>query len=245
MRIRKRDICLFFATLCIAVATVGAALRSKSIMPPNPKQEQQEDFSQYPIADSTAPKPADLKKIAKIKAKSKKYGQYKKVVGPGVKATFTYHWPPGFPELPVAQSDAVILSTVSEARAELTEDKSSVYSEFAVNIDEVLKNDSQQPLSPGDSIIVDRPGGRVKYDTGAIGLFWLQGFGMPQKGRQYVLFIERGGLDEDYRIITGYEMRRGRVYPLDKSTSSDTNFDIYTNSEEASFLNKIRNAIAQ
>jgi len=167
------------------------------------------------------------------------------MVGPGVKGSFIYHWPPGFPELPVAQSDAVILGTVAEARAELTEDESGVYSEFTINIDEVLKDDSQQPLSPGNSIVVDRPGGRVKYDTGHISLFWLAGFGMPGKGGQYVLFIERGGPDEDYRIITGYEIRQGRVYPLDKSTSSDTNFDIYTGSEEASFLNKVRNTVAQ
>jgi hypothetical protein len=231
------------ATLGIAGATVAAALRSKSITPPH--QAQQEDFSQYPIADATAPKPTDPKKIAKRKAKSKKYAQYERMVGPGVKGSFIYHWGPDFPELPVAQSDAVILGTVAEARAELTENESGVYSEFTININEVLKDDSQQPLSQGDSIVVDRPGGRVKYGTGQMSLFWLQGFGMPGEGRQYVLFIERGGPDEDYRIITGYEMRQGRVYPLDRATGNVTNFGIYTNWEEASFLNKIRNAVAQ
>jgi hypothetical protein len=244
LRIRKRDISLFFVTLCIAGATALAASRSKSIKPPS--QKQPVDFSQYPIADATAPKPTDPKKIAKRKAKSKKYDQYRNFgAGPGIKGSTLYHWPQGFPELPVAQSDAVVLGTVAEARAELTEDESNVYSEFTINISEVLKDDSQQPLSAGNSIVVDRPGGRVKYGMGQMGLFWIQGFGMPRKGGQYVLFIKRGGLDEDYQIITGYEIRQGRVYPLDKSTSSDTNFGIYTNSEEASFLNKIRSAVAQ
>lgn len=65
---------------------------------------------------------------------------------------------------------------------------------------------------------------------------------MPQKGKQYLLFIKRGGTEEDYQIITGYEIRQGRVFPLDMSTSSDTNFGIYTNSDAALFLNKIREA---
>ncbi|HKS26309.1 MAG TPA: hypothetical protein VJS44_00755 [Pyrinomonadaceae bacterium] len=244
MKVSKRDTCLFLITLCIAGATATAALRSKNNLLPN--QEQQEDINQFPLADSTAPKPTDPKKIAKKKAKSKKYAQYKDNVGPGVvKASAVYHWPPDFPELPVAQSDAVIVGVVSEATAELTEDESSVYSEFTIDINEVLKNDNQGPLSPNTSIIVDRPGGRVKYGTGHISLFWLQGFGMPRKGRQYVLFIKRGGPDEDYQIITGYEIRQGRVWPLDTSTSSDTNFGIYTNSDAVSFLSKIRYAVAK
>jgi hypothetical protein len=158
---------------------------------------------------------------------------------------FHYHWPPGFPELPVAQSDAVVLGDVSKTAAYLTEDETGVYSEFTVRIDEILKTDGQASLSTGGSIIADRPGGRVRYPTGEMGQFSITGRGMPREGKRYVLFLKRGGEDEDYQIITGYELRQGRVFPLDKSTSNQTNFDIYANSDETSFLNKIRDAVAK
>ena len=62
---------------------------------------------------------------------------------------------------------------------------------------------------------------------------------MPRVGRRYVFFV-KGNPELDYQIITAYELSNGRVYPLDKSTSSDTKFEIHTNTDELLFLNKLR-----
>ena len=242
MKIQKKYIWFYFLILFIAGATATATLQSRSTISTN--QESLDDPNQFPIADSTA-KPIDAKGIAKRKAKSKKYAQYKNDVGPGLKAVEYYHWPPDFPELPVAQSDAVVIGEVSEAVANLTEDETNVYSEFTIHIDEILKSDGQASLSTGGEIVADRPGGRVRYPTGEMSQLSIAGLGMPREKRRYVLFLKRGGQDDDYQIITGYELRSGRVYPLDKSTSNTTNFDIYANSDETSFLNKIREVIVK
>lgn len=242
MRIQKRDLWLLLVTLCVAGATAMAALRSRNVV--SSKQDPQDDASQFPIADASAPRPTDPQEIAKRKAKSKKYSRTHNDLGPGMKVVFHYHLPPGFPELPVKESDAVVIGVVSKAAAYLTEDETGVYSEFTIRLDEILKTDGRASLSTGGSLIVDREGGRVRYSTGQMGQFSITGWGMPREGRRYVLFLKRGGEDEDYQIITGYELRQGRVFPLDKSTH-DTSFDIYANTEETSFLNKLRDAIAK
>ena len=192
----------------------------------------------YPIADADAPDPKVAKEIFKRRAKNKKYREYRNHIGPGVRAYEIYHWPPGFPALPVAQSDAVIIGEVTDASAHLTEDRSSVYSEFTVSVEEILKND-QPSLTVGGSVTLDRPGGRVRYSNGKTSQFSLAGFGMPSVGERYVFFI-KGDLEEDYQIITAYQVQRGRIYPLDKTTSSDTKFDIYSNTDELVFLDKLR-----
>jgi len=46
--------------------------------------------------------------------------------------------------------------------------------------------------------------------------------------------------ERGFTLITGYELREGRVFALDRSTSSETNFSIYDGIEEASFLNKLK-----
>jgi hypothetical protein len=222
----------------ILVILVGVLLTFHSRASLNFPKDKQQDFSNYPIADADAPEPTDAKKVLKRKTKSKKYREYKNHIGPGVGAYEIYHWPPGFPTLPVAQSEAVIIGKVTDASAYLTEDKSSVYSEFTVCIEEVLKND-QPLLLLGSSITLDRPGGRVRYSNGKTSQFSLAGFGMPLVGGRYIFFI-KGDVDEDYQIITAYQIQQGRIYPLDKTTSSDTRFEIHTNADEQLFLNKLR-----
>lgn len=202
------------------------------------------DESQFPIAEETAPEPPTLAERDKKNKKEKKYGRYKDTIGPGVTVgSLYYEWPQGFPTLPVAQSDAVVIGNIIDAKAYLTTDKNTVYSEFSLHIIKVLKNDTQMLLSPDGSITVERPGGRVRYSSGHISRFSIAGLGMPRPGRQYVLFLTRNAEEESYHIVTGYELRDGRVFPLDRTTSSDTDFDAYINMDEAAFLEKLDAAI--
>ena len=238
-----KTLLLFFTVLTISLAVSG--LRRQAPGTPSNGEQGEVDESQFPIAEETAPEPATPAERTKRNNKEKKYKKYKDYIGHGVTvASAHYHWPPGFPTLPVAQSDAVVVGDVSDARAYLTVDKDTVYSEFTVRIGEVLKGDNQSSLSQGGSIITERPGGRVRYSSGHIGRFSLTGWGMPQVGRQYVLFLTRNDQEADYRIVTGYELRGGRVFPLDATTSSETDFDAYINMDKASFLNRLHTAIA-
>src|SRR5205085_4038018 len=118
-----------------------------------------------------------------------------------------------------------------------------VYSEFTVRIVKVLKDDGQLPLSQGGSIVAERPGGRVRFPSGHISRFSITGWGMPQIMRQYVLFLMRNNEDQTYHIVTGYELHSGHIFPLDRTTSSETDFDSFINMDEAAFFKGLEAAV--
>src|SRR5882762_4297796 len=136
---------LFLLVLSSAVAiTATLAFRSKG----QGKAGQESDESireklkkRFPIVDSSEPEPTDPQERAKRQKRSKKYnGQYPNVGPQLVQSEEGYHWPADFKPIPISASDVIILGTMSDARAHLSEDKNSVYSEFGVTIKEVLKN---------------------------------------------------------------------------------------------------------
>lgn len=210
------------------------------------KQEIKE--SDIPIAEYNAPEPTDPDKRAKREAKGKKYNRRLKVVDPVlVKTTDIFHWESGFPSIPLSQSDAVVIGEVIDSEAYLSSDKSSIYSEFTIQINQVLKDDSRVSLTPGLSIVVEREGGRVRYPSGHISQLAVSGFGTPRIGCKYALFLSHDFLipdhrhEQEFRIVTGYELRLGHVFPLD--TSGVVNFKAHENEDETAFLNEVQDAI--
>lgn len=147
-------------------------------------------------------------------------------------------WEIGLPPLPADQSDAVILGNVVGAQAYLANDKTSVYSEFTLNTERVFKNSASLPLI--DSLIVEREGGIVRLPSGRLLPFKIFHQGMPRVGRHYVFFLKRNEQGEDYHILTGYELRHGRVSPLDDLEK----FATYKNWDMAKFLDSVQEAIA-
>ncbi len=55
---------------------------------------------------------------------------------------------------------------------------------------------------------------------------------MPQVGLRYVLFLTND------QILTGYELREGKVYPLDDLPNLHT----YENADETTFLTQLHTA---
>jgi len=122
------------------------------------------------------------------------------------------------------------------AEAHRSENKLNVFSNFEVKVDEVLKGSN---LTAGSVINVQRIGGFVNYPNGKKVLFRLVGNGMPAVGSRYVLFLT--ALDEDYRILTAYELAPGGVMPLDNSRQ----FETYQGKSEADFLKVLRETVSQ
>jgi hypothetical protein len=232
-------------TIVLTVCVVVTGFRIPNLVLQSNRQESTVDESQFPLAEAAAPEPSTPSARIKKADKEKKYRKYKDTIGAGVTvAAIHYHWPPGFPTLPVTQSDVVVIAEVVDARAYVSGDKSTVYSEFTLRVVKVLKADGQMSLSAGVSIVAERPGGRVRYPSGHVSRFSLSGWGMPRVMRQYALFLARNDEDQTYRIVTGYELGNGRVAPLDRTTSSDTDFDAYIDMDETEFLKRLDAAIA-
>jgi hypothetical protein len=142
---------------------------------------------------------------------------------------------------PASRSAAVVVGTVLGGKAFVSKDRTYVYSDYQVRVDQVLKQDPTANLSVGGRLVASRGGGTIHFPSGRIRNFINHGEGMPAIGSQYLLFLVKPNIPEpEYEIIIGgaYELRNGKAHPLD-----DINTEL-DNVSEPEFLDKVRNAIA-
>jgi hypothetical protein len=216
-----------------------------------PFSKRELDEIQTPTVDAAAPEPTDPAARARHRAKGKRYDngrpqRVEELPGQEVPLPLVAHWWMGLPALPLAQSDAVVLGEVTDAQAHLSGDKSGVYSEFTIRVDELLKGDGGALRAAGGTAVAERPGGKVKFPSGKVQRYGVDKQGMPRVGARYVLFLKSNGDGEDYTIVTGYELREGSVLPLDGAGHGSTAlpFDVYNGVSEVDFLASLRDAIA-
>lgn len=247
---------LLIATVCVgvAVATTAPQEQPQKTPPPAPRRPTQaaldEHRSQFPIADYDAAEPEDPEQRQKRHARSRRHDRQWLVGRPETshvegEGALINDWEVGLPTIPVAQSDAVVLGEVTDAKAYLSEDKGGVYSEFALRADEVLMESSEAKIKPGSVIVTERVGGRVRFPAGQVKLYDIAGQGMPRAGRRYVLFLKSTGEEQTYRIVTGYEVAEGRILPLDQRGYSRSKFDVHKGAALDDFLQTVRDTIAQ
>jgi hypothetical protein len=65
---------------------------------------------------------------------------------------------------------------------------------------------------------------------------------MPRIGRQYVFFLTRDEQEQDFHILTAYELRGDKVMPLD--FPSDHPINQYIGADKSSFMSALRLAVA-
>ncbi len=147
------------------------------------------------------------------------------------------HWANAVPDIPVSESDVILIGHIADAHAYLSNDKTGVYSEFKIDVESVLKNDKLQTLY---EIVADRSGGSVRFPSGKVQrVYVFRGQRMPQLGNRYVFFLKRNALEHDVTIITGYELRKGKILALDNLPPYNSN----NNSNEIDFLQLLRSKI--
>ncbi len=123
-------------------------------------------------------------------------------------------------DFPSDESDLVIEGRVTDSAAFLSSDKGDVYSEFTVDVTDVLKTSPGSRVDRGDSVITERPGGRVRYPDGRVIRYGFVGQGSPMKGSKYLLFLSKAG-QGNYKILTGYELRGNKIFAMDGSRIND------------------------
>jgi hypothetical protein len=142
--------------------------------------------------------------------------------------------------LPASRSAAVVIGTVLSSKAYVSKDRTYVYSDFQVRVDEVLKQDSQTNLVVGGQMVASRGGGSIHFPSGRINDYVNHGEGMPAIGSQYLFFLVRPNIAEpEYEVIIGgaYEIRNGMVHPLD-----DFNMELDSASAQE-VISKVRAAV--
>jgi hypothetical protein len=249
--------------LAAAVMIMVTTLRAQQNSTQTAEQQGQnrqlyEHLNRFPVADYDAPEDPDLDKRAKRESKSKRYNEPNRqkydasnpVIGGG-----NNDWELALEStLPVKQSSAIIVGTVSDAKAFLSEDKTNIYSEYSVRVEAVLKNFDDEPLKAGETLVAERQGGRVRLPSGAISGFFISGQNPPQVGCRYVLFLGYNKYDASnlgsitpsemsHYVLTGYELRGEKVVALD--SPGGMNFNKHDSKDEAAFLTEIRRLLAE
>src|SRR5262252_4697773 len=238
--------------LGLALFSVGASRFPTTVVQQNnssqtkPKKDliqlQQEIDARVPVTDYDAPQSTNAEENAKRWKKNKHYddgGMVMKNPGEGTASTLESHAFFALPALPTAQSDAILTADVLKSEAHLSNDKTGVYSEFNVQVNEVLKN-TGPTLSQGSLIVLSRRGGKVRYASGRVFQYEIMFQYMPAVGGRYVFFLKAIPDTDDYEFLTGYEIESGHVQPLDGGPQ----FDAFRGKEVTRFINTVRDAIS-
>jgi hypothetical protein len=251
---QRKVIILVFVIAAFAVVLRGGTSGRGNASPQAPAQKRVEvDKEQWPITDYNAPEPDGADRRSKRRARGARHDGEGTVHEPGKRPGITYEttlytdWEVGLPALPAYRSDAVVVGEVLDAGAYLSNDKTGVYSEFTIKLSDVLKNDSS-PLTRGSSLVAERLGGRVRFPSGEVLPVQIVGQGMPRAGRRYVFFLKRDDQGQAYNILTAYELRAGKVLPLDgaktRGGGHPWEFDKYEGWDEGAFIDAVRAEIA-
>jgi hypothetical protein len=235
----------------VLLSSGSSRVRSNALSSQNPSQlpqkpkrtdkKDEEDFkARLPTIDYDAPEPSNLTESAKRKEKNKHFDRHNLVMknptsdgGVVVPSEFFEN----LPALPVKQSDVILTASVLNSKAHLSNDKSGIYTDFDVQVSDVLKG--AVPSSPQNNLSLSRFGGTVRYPSGRKMLYSISQQKMPAVGKQYLFFLQQFKESQDYLIITGYEIGQERVEPLDYLAS----FQVYRGADSVVFLNTVRDAI--
>ncbi|MGH9763219.1 MAG: hypothetical protein ACREDR_33000, partial [Blastocatellia bacterium] len=143
------------------------------------------------------------------------------------------------PALPVMESDTVIVGTVVSRDAYLSKHKSQVYTEATVAVEQTLK--AAEPSTVQREIAVDRWGGAVKMPDGRVKDFETVHKRLPNEGGRYLFFLSYDSNAKAFELVASYELRNGRVHPLDTFPQ----FTGYADWDERAFLQSVSDTIAK
>jgi hypothetical protein len=143
--------------------------------------------------------------------------------------------------LPARTSATVIIGTVLSGKPYLFHDHSYVYSDYSIQIDEILKPDAAASLVVGGQLVAYRPGGAIRFPAGHVRNVIVLGEGYPKVGSQYLFFLARPDVNiREYAmtLFATYELTNGQVFPLDEG------MDQYEGKSEAVLLDQVKKLIA-
>ena len=185
------------------------------------------------------------------RTKSKKYDKYivlnPNIVEDSEEISFG-HWLKSTNALPIIDSDFVAVGTLIDAKAFLSEKKTSVYSEFKIEIEKVFKG-SDALIENKKFVRAEREGGIVLFPQGVKTWYHVSGQGMPSVGGRYLFFLthdfpQYGRQSKDLFLLTAYFLQEGKVQPLDSADGgTHPTATHYLDASEAKLLSDVEGVV--
>ena len=122
------------------------------------------------------------------------------------------------PELPVDESQVVVVGTVERAQPFLTSSKSSLYTEYTIRVTDIVKSAAEVPVN--DSLVILRRGGKARLEDGRVIVWDVHGEGYPYRaGEQYLFFLGYRRDEAAYLVQRAWQIEQGVIkaaYPGDR-----------------------------
>ena len=145
------------------------------------------------------------------------------------------------PALPI-RSEVIAIASVRDLRAYLSSDRTTVYYEATLSIQDVFKG--RDRLTSGVEVTAERSGGAVRFSSGKILRRGTTGRYAPIAGHTYLLFLNSIEGDAGFSLVTGYDLAGDRVVPLDDSGEGPyENYQYYRNKPVSKLLDDLRKAL--
>ncbi len=89
----------------------------------------------------------------------------------------------------ICNSDAIVFAKVESSSSHLSRDRSTLFTDYQMEVTDVLKQNATSPISPGESLILTRFGGQLKLTEGELSV---EDEGAPnlQTDESYIIFAK-------------------------------------------------------
>lgn len=189
----------------------------------SPKKEKHQPWTgetqspNYPPV-AAAPEPQDPDEQAARAARNKAYNQSPESKSSVVGSNSTVDRSAPVPDLPENSDTVIVGSVVKEQPYQAGEN--SLYTEFTVSVENLLRNTLKKKLPPTGHITVVRPGGAIQLPNGKLLQANSNLPGPLTVGRRYVLFLRYDTSADWYALEKPWELRDGVVVPVDADSKS-------------------------
>jgi|SRR5262245_6918458 len=97
-------------------------------------------------------------------------------------------------------SDAIVVGEVKSKSSQLTEDQDFIFTDYELNVEEVIKNNAPDPVTPSTEITVSTPGGKIQLNNRIVEATDLS---LPPLviGERYLLFLKSTSIAGGYKAV--------------------------------------------
>ncbi len=98
------------------------------------------------------------------------------------------------------EADAVVVGEVSSKSSQLTEDQDFIFTDYELKVEEVIKNNASDQMTPRGEITVTGPGGKIQINNRIVEAIDLS-FPPLIVGERYLLFLKSTSIADGYKAV--------------------------------------------